>query len=205
MAQKKTPDLHMEGAEVKTTRWAFTAYEGQWSLFDVMPPSVNKWGWQTEICPDTGREHWQGYMQLKQQQRFSWMRKNFPGLHVSVAKNWDALVNYCKKEPTRKEGTEPVEYVNDIPSKFAYAEEVAKRLPVLLLGIDPTTEEILDAVQVIVRTDIRAGRRGIEWIASNPDWKVVWKSYGPDMYIRGSRQPDRQAETPPANEIISPQ
>lgn len=194
----------MEGAETKSTRWSFTAYEAQYGLFEVMPPSVNKWGWQTEICPETGREHWQGYIQLRQQQRFSWMKKNFPGLHVEVAKNWDALVNYCKKEDTRKEGTQPVEYANDIPSKFAYAEEVARRLPVMVLGMDPTTEEILDAVQVIVRTDIRAGRRGIEWIASNPDWKVVWKSYGPDMYFRGIRQPDRQT-VPPDNELISPQ
>jgi len=186
----------------KSTRWSFTAYEAQYPLFDVIPPPVNQWGWQTEICPDTGREHRQGFIQLKQQQRFSFMKNLFPGLHVEIARNWAALIQYCQKEETRKEGTVPHLAMNDIPNKFIYCEEIAKRLPVSILGPDPTTEEILEAVQVLVRTDIREGRRGIEWIAANPDWKVVWKGFGLDMYIRACRQADRQT-TAPVNEIIS--
>jgi len=135
---------------------------------------------------------------LKQQQRFSWMKKTFPGLHVEIPRNWEALQAYCMKEETRKEGTEPHVATNDIPSKYGYAEEIAKRLPRAILGLEPTTDEILDAVQVLVRTDIRNGRRGLEWIAANPDWKVVWKGYGVDMYIRA--QTDRQTD----NRIISP-
>jgi len=184
----------------KSSRWAFTAYEQQYGFFKTMPPGVHKWGWNVEICPNTQREHYQGYMQLKQQQRFSWMRKQFPGLHVEIPRNWEALQQYCQKEDTRKEGTSPTLVVNDIPTKYGYAEEVAKRLPRVLLGSEPTTEEILDAVQVLVRSDIRNGRRGVEWIASNPDWKVVWKSYGTDMYVRAGTQTDRQTDT----DIISP-
>jgi len=127
-----------------------------------------------------------------------------PGVHLEIARNWDALVKYCQKEETRKEGTTPVTQHNDIPNKFMYAEEVAKRLPISILGVEPTTVEILDAVEVIVRTDIRQGRRGVEWIAANPDWKVVWKSFGVDMYFRAVRQAGRQTD-PPANEIISPE
>jgi len=184
----------------KSSRWAFTAYEQQYGFFKTMPPGVHKWGWNVEVCPNTQREHYQGFMQLKQQQRFSWMRKQFPGLHVEIPRNWEALQQYCQKEDTRKEGTSPTLVVNDIPTKYGYAEEIAKRLPRVLLGSEPTTEEILDAVQVLVRTDIRTGRRGVEWIASNPDWKVVWKSYGTDMYARAGTQTDRQTDT----EIISP-
>jgi len=186
----------------KSSRWAFTAYEQHYGYFKTMPPGVHKWGWNVEICPSTGREHYQGWIQLKQQQRFSWMRKQFPDMHVAVARDWQALLNYCSKPETRKEGTEPHVAVNDIPTKYGYAEEIAKRLPRALLGSEPTTAEILEAVQVLVRSDIRNGRRGVEWIGANPDWKVVWKDYGVDMYIRA--QTDRQTDTPPPNELISP-
>lgn len=187
----------------KSSRWAFTAYEQHYGYFQTMPLGVHKWGWNVEICPKTGKEHYQGYMLLKQQQRCSWMRKQFPTMHVEIARNWEALVAYCQKPETRAPGTEPVSETNDIPTKYGYAEEIAKRLPRAVLGSEPTTDEILDAVQVLVRTDIRTGRRGVEWIAANPDWKVVWKGYGVDMYVRAAQQTDRQTDTP-ANEIISP-
>lgn len=184
----------------KSSRWAFTAYEQQYGFFRTMPPGVHKWGWNVEECPETKREHYQGWMQLKQQQRFSWMRKQFPGLHVEIPRNWEALQQYCQKEDTRKVGTTPTIEVNDIPTKYGYADEIAKRLPRALLGSEPTTEEILDAVQVLVRTDIINGRRGVEWIAANPDWKVVWKAYGREMYLRATRETDRQTD----NQLISP-
>ena len=187
----------------KSSRWAFTAYEQQYCLFTTMPPGVHKWGWNVEVCPTSQREHYQGWIQLKQQQRFSWMKKTFPGLHVEIPRNWEALQAYCMKEETRKEGTEPHVATNDIPSKYGYAEEIAKRLATHFppaFAIKPDSDEILDAVQVLVRSDIRNGRRGVEWIAANPDWKVVWKGYGVEMYLRATQQTDRQTD----NEIISP-
>lgn len=98
---------HMEKREeAKTTRWAFTAYEDQWSLFDSMPPIVAEWGWQQEICPETQREHYQGFVRTSRQVRFSQIQKVLPGVHLEPAKNWDALVNYCKKLETAVEGTQ---------------------------------------------------------------------------------------------------
>lgn len=89
----------------KTTRWAFTAYEGEWHLFKTMNDKIAEWGWQTEKCPDTQREHYQGYLRTKTQQRFSTMKAMFPGVHLEQAKNWNALLEYCKKTDTAVAGT----------------------------------------------------------------------------------------------------
>lgn len=90
----------------KTTRWSFTAYEAQWPLFESMPMCVAEWGWQTEKCGETQRLHYQGYIRTKVQMRFSQLKKELPGVHLEVAKNWDALLEYCRKTKTAVPGTQ---------------------------------------------------------------------------------------------------
>lgn len=90
----------------KSTRWAFTAYEEQWSLFKDMKQDVAEWGYQTEVCPTTGKPHYQGFIRMSRQYRFKAMRELFPGVHLEVAKNWDALVNYCRKSETAIDDTQ---------------------------------------------------------------------------------------------------
>lgn len=187
----------------KSSRWQFTAYEQQYGQLSTMPPGVAEWGWQDEICPETQRKHRQGFFRLHQQQRFSWVRKTFPGLHVEVARNWEALINYCKKEETRAPGSVPVRETNSIPTLFSYADEVADyflpRVGYNILECD--SETALAWVDVKVRSDISSGRRGIQWIASNPQWITTWNKYWREM-IRAavSRQTDRQTKinNPPA-------
>jgi len=90
----------------KTTRWAFTAYKDQWSLFDSIPDLVASWGWQTEVCPDTQREHYQGYILLKRQARFSQLKQLLPGVHIEAARDWNKLLQYCKKTDTAIPGSQ---------------------------------------------------------------------------------------------------
>jgi len=92
----------------KTSRWAFTAYEEQWPLFNttVLPEIVAELGWQTEKCPDTQREHYQGFLRTTRQVRFAQLKKIFPKVHLEPARNWDALVKYCKKTDTAIPGTQ---------------------------------------------------------------------------------------------------
>lgn len=85
----------------KTTRWAFTAYEAEWPLFNTIPEIVAEWGWQPEVCPTTQRKHYQGYIRTKRQVRFSQLRAVLPGVHLEVAKNWEALLQYCRKANTK--------------------------------------------------------------------------------------------------------
>lgn len=90
----------------KSTRWSFTAYEEQWSLFEAMPPIIAEWGWQVEVCPKTQRQHYQGYLRTTRQVRFSQLKQALPGVHIEPAKNWQALVQYCTKKDTAVEGTQ---------------------------------------------------------------------------------------------------
>jgi len=86
----------------KTTRWAFTAYENQYAIIDDLDKSVvAEVGYQDEVCPETGRKHRQGFIRTHRQVRFSQMRRLMPGVHIEVARNWDALLAYCRKKETR--------------------------------------------------------------------------------------------------------
>jgi len=90
----------------KTSRWAFTAYQDQYHLFTTVNELIAEIGWQTEKCPDTQREHYQGYIRTNRQVRFAQLKKIYPGVHLEPAKNWDALVKYCKKTESAIPGTQ---------------------------------------------------------------------------------------------------
>lgn len=85
----------------KSTRWAFTAYENEWPLFHTMPDIVAEWEWQPEECPETKRKHYQGYIRTKRQVRFAQLKGVLPGVHLEVAKNWEALIQYCRKDKSK--------------------------------------------------------------------------------------------------------
>lgn len=161
----------------KSSRWQFTAYEDQWALFDQMPPGIAEWGWQKETCPKTQKLHYQGYLRLSQQQRFSWIKKILPGVHLEVAKNWEALINYCSKIETRVEGEAPVHVVNTYYTQYTYAELLGKRIYKENFADykNWTNERAMDVIETSARIDIREGHREVAWIISNPNWKVYWK------------------------------
>lgn len=78
-----------------------TVYESQYELLECMPSEVAEWGWQDEICPDTGRKHRQGYVRTQFQMTRVKLSKLLPGIHLEVAKDWDALKEYCRKVESR--------------------------------------------------------------------------------------------------------
>lgn len=87
--------------EDRSQKWGFTAYEGQWPLFDVVPDLVRVCEWQTEECPDTKRLHRQGFFTTTRQVRFEQAKRLYPGVHLLIPHNWAAWVQYCRKERTR--------------------------------------------------------------------------------------------------------
>lgn len=151
-----------------------------------MPPIVAEWGWQDEVCPTSGKLHKQGYIRTYQQQRFAAMKKAFPGVHLEIARDWNKLLNYCKKTDTAVEGT-TVRQTNDIPSIYTYSTELAKRL-----AKNPTKINSSEDVFDIVADDI-SEREGIEWIATNPQFITTWKKYWRQMIFRAA-QADRQTD-----------
>lgn len=92
----------------KSTRWCFTAFEGAWQYFvaDKPPEWAAEGGWQTEVCPQTQRHHYQGYLRTKQQVRLSFLMKQMPGVHFEIARDWYKAKNYTLKKNTAVPNTQ---------------------------------------------------------------------------------------------------
>lgn len=62
---------------------------------------------QEEICPSSGRHHWQGYVELKTKRNISGIKKIFKDQNLHIEKRrgpQEACIKYCSKQETRKEG-----------------------------------------------------------------------------------------------------
>lgn len=68
---------------------------------------------QQEVCPDTGREHWQGYAELSKQTRFDTIKDYLgdPAVHIEKRRGTaQQAADYCKKDRSRASGGETVEF-----------------------------------------------------------------------------------------------
>lgn len=93
--------------QAEARHWCFT-------VFCVDPPAFDEalhgyLCYQQETCPETGRVHWQGYVEFHAKRRLTAIKK-LPGWHQSA--HWekrrgtpDEAVAYCRKPDTAVEGT----------------------------------------------------------------------------------------------------
>lgn len=102
---------------MSTRAWIFTLNNPGLG-FDPHQPGVQFAAYQTEIAPNTGTEHIQGYVYLEAKQRMSWLKNN-----ISDRAHWEPrkgtheqALAYSTKEDTRKPGTEPT-LVGNPPSQ----------------------------------------------------------------------------------------
>lgn len=91
--------------------WCFTSYS-DYIAFNEKHHSVIKYCvWQREKCPETGRLHFQGYIELNKAIRFTGLKKIIGECHVEPRKGTrDQARAYCMKEDTRVDG--PWEFPN---------------------------------------------------------------------------------------------
>lgn len=94
------------------------------SLHDI---GVDKFIFQGERCPTTGRHHFQGYFHLKKKKRETQLNKGFrflnkgAGIKTSSAAGINALKSYCMKKKSRICGPwadKPIYLGEDLPSKL---------------------------------------------------------------------------------------
>lgn len=93
------------------TNWAFTLFDDE--SFDDPDGYPDLWNAETmrylvmgkEICPDTGRKHFQCYVQLKDKKTLTWMKTNVSTTaHFEGAKaNHEKNRAYCVKDRVFKE------------------------------------------------------------------------------------------------------
>jgi len=163
-----------------------TERHSSWSITINNPTDdevkVDNPGWKLEGQYEIGKEgtrHFQGYLKTPQC-RFSAIKKAFPRAHIEPARNAEALKKYVHKDETRVDVYTP----GAIPTIFEYQEEVAKawsndewaRLSENVLE-DKIDDSAMVYLDVLVKRDIEAGRRGCEWIAINPMWRSSWRKF----------------------------
>lgn len=164
----------------KTTRWAFTVFEPQWGLFKEMPGVVAEWGWQTEICPDTQRPHYQGYIRTRKQLRIkvkggNELIKALPGVHINPAREWFKLLSYCKKTDTAVEGTQ-VHEVGVPERKYLKFHEALMRIANAYVHIPGNDDD--DNYRSAVRTLMVANEEDVS-LYSNPQLQRAWNMTSP--------------------------
>lgn len=126
----------------KATWWSVTAFDNEILLLEdanSYPPEVARVYGGREICPGTGREHFQGCIQLRKQQRLTWFKSWLPKAHLETARSASALKKYAMKSDTAT--GEKLERENTV--KYYSADEIC-----LLIGskvTDADIEETIDA------------------------------------------------------------
>lgn len=85
----------------------FTSFETDYQLVPSLWTNCVYCVWQMELCPDTARPHYQGYMELDRAVNFSTLH-GWEGLetaHFERRRGTQAqAIAYCKKEDTRMDG-----------------------------------------------------------------------------------------------------
>lgn len=93
----------------RVRNWCFTSFEE--SEPEFTNETINYYLYQRELCPDTGRKHWQGCIKFKHPRAFNGLHKRWPLWHWEAARNWAAAKKYCSKTESRLEP--PIEFGTD--------------------------------------------------------------------------------------------
>jgi len=87
--------------------WCFTWFDpydcevlNSWMQMSMVSKIVA----QEETCPETAKDHVQGYLCFLDKQRPMTVFSEHPRIHWEVARNPDASIVYCSKDSTRKTG-----------------------------------------------------------------------------------------------------
>lgn len=125
---------------MQARRWCFTSFETDKEL--QFNNSVKYAVFQVEQAPDTGREHYQGYVEFTSPWRLARVKKLLgSGVHCEVARgNRNQCRDYCMKTETRVSG--PFEFGEWVESKQGERTDLAAVYDAIKEGKDES--EVLD-------------------------------------------------------------
>lgn len=103
--QSETGDMQYDKSK-NYRAWCWTSFEDTIPQFDS---SKHKYVcFQREVCPESKREHWQGYTEMLNPCKYRAVSKSLQlpdTTHVEPRKgSRDSAIEYCKKTESRKEG-----------------------------------------------------------------------------------------------------
>jgi len=141
---------------------------------------------QRERCPDTGREHTQGYVEFKAPIRLAALKKVCPQTHWELAKGTrEHNITYCTKEESRLPGTDPtidvglqsggqgrrndlLEIASNIVNGTYGRDEILDQHPDILLKYSRGVNELLRAAQ----------QRSSKGARTNLQVEIIWGPAG---------------------------
>lgn len=89
--------------------WCFTSFREEDHPFD-MTDRMNFLVFQREVCPETKKGHWQGYVEFIKVTSLKMAKKELGDskIHLEPRKGTqEQAIKYCQKEESRKEGMSP--------------------------------------------------------------------------------------------------
>lgn len=121
--ERETSNMKRAGATVneETTRvikaayrcWMVTVHDQTWKGPNVEHALFRYFVAQKEVCPTSGRLHWQGYIELKDKARLGKVKEvlGCPSAHLEMRRGTQAeAIAYCQKVETRAEPHEKMEF-----------------------------------------------------------------------------------------------
>ena len=159
---------------------------------------------------ENGTLHYQGMLRTPQV-RFKAVKDMFPRARIEVARDKHRLKTYVHKNDTRVAEVPTIS--SNIPTLFDYQITVAQRWDDEEFNRRHTEamekrdskitagDVALEYVDYLVSEDIKAGIRGIEFIAINPMWRSSWKKFYSSIIFR-SRSTNNATQSPNSPEEI---
>jgi len=95
-------------ARQQSRHWVGTTFAKEFVPESI--PEVEGAAYQKEVCPESGKEHYQFYIYLKKKTTLTKLKSFFPGAHLERARDIAKSIAYCNKEETRLAGFIPIAY-----------------------------------------------------------------------------------------------
>lgn len=92
-------------SSVRNRNWMITSFdEKEFKFYENL--TIEYEIYQIEVCPESGRRHKQGYVELKEAKPLTWMKNNISKTaHLEPRMgSQDEAINYCSKIDTRFQG-----------------------------------------------------------------------------------------------------
>lgn len=162
--------------------WCFTKYD--LAMPDLDPTLVRYCVYQRELCPDTGREHLQGYIEFKKSIRMNAVKAFFGDttIHLEARRGTrEEAREYCMKDDTRIDGTIPIEFgefvsrqgrrsdLEDVYASIAEGNSVdyiAENFPIEYMKYSKQIKEMVGVIRN--RTECRAMIEEFETVTLRP-------------------------------------
>lgn len=126
--------------------------------------------YQKELCPKTGKEHWQGAVKWTKPRTMKWTKDVIGGNpHLEQCRDWPKTVLYCGKEDTRADGAEPVQF-GDVTSGQGKRNDLKEATAMIMAG-KSMRSVALEEPTVFVR--MHKGLQALQAAIFEPEQRVV--------------------------------